>query len=150
MKTKFSGIATAEVVIQRGDETLTLTLSALPLGYQELVRAAFPAPEALKFVGGISRPLAPGDPGYAQAKAAESKWYADFTDILVAKSLGDVMDTPAPVLSVGMPRETVDAYVSAVRAEWSAANLHQGDREAIVEAFNALHTSRKPGELGKS
>jgi hypothetical protein len=141
LKKQFSSVASTVVKLQHGDEVLEIRIEAAPLGFGQMLARLFPVPAAPVYYpsGGAATPIPKGhaDPAlaakYAAWEAEASEHSSMTTDILVAISMGDAMDTPRPAMT---PGTDFRAYALAVRAEWEAAHLHLGDRMQLIHAYN--------------
>jgi hypothetical protein len=117
VKSKLTRPVSRTVTFSRGaldgpPEEMALTLHALPLGYTQFLERVFPQPTV--FLNGEPVP----DP------ARKSEWSYEVNLLCIAKALGDELDTAAPVAST---RDAWQVYATAVRAEFAAAGLVDGD-----------------------
>ncbi len=130
MKLSFKGPPQITVNLSRGDDALVITLTAIPLGYRELIETAFPAP--VVFVD--MKPTTPEGPAADQHTVRVSY-------IILARAIGpDVMDTREP--GPGSTPAQWAAYADAVKAEFSAAGFTLGEilylYEQVVETLETL------------
>lgn len=131
----FSAPASVEVVLVRGDETIVLRLTALPMGYAAYLERAYPQPTEV--VNGVRVALA----------ASAYDWRYDQNLLNVAKALGEQLDAKAPTSS---DPTAWSAYAKAVREELTAANLTEGHLLQLVKALHELHQIGGDGGRGKA
>ena len=122
----FSARASMIVHLSRGTETIELTLTAPPVGLYSWLRSAFPPPEV--FVNGSPRP----DEG------ALHEYHALLLYCRLAHAIGDALETRRPS---GRSRAEWQKYAEAVRAEFRAAHLNDGDILILMRALNTLEES---------
>lgn len=116
-------------------EELRLVLRQQPVGYAALLEEKF-YPPPIEYVNGKAQPLAP---------AAESAWRARLNLCLLARSLGDQLETPAP--GEKSKRSDWDLYATKVLKEFEEAGLVEGDLTHLFQEFFLL--SKGVGSLGK-
>lgn len=120
----FQAPATTTVALARGEESVTLTLSALPMGYAAHLERVYPQPTEM--VNGVRVPLT----------AATYDWRYDQNLLNVAKALGDQIDARPPTSS---DAKAWGEYARAIREELTAAHLTEGHLLQIVKALHELH-----------
>jgi len=136
----FTAHKATTVTLTRGDETIDFVLSPLPAGYFAALRSAFPKP--IQYVN--QKPA-----GEDSAKLAE--YFDLFGFLQLAKHLepSGVLDTKCPVLT--SPRPVVEKAARAIREEFRAAKLTDGEINRLVSAGVELNASADVMEdLGKS
>lgn len=117
---KLTKSVSTEVVIKRGDESVTLTVSALPLGYTQYLERVYPEPVLFK-----NGELVP-DP------ARRSEWTYECNLLCIARALGDQMDATPPTTG---DRDAWAQYARAVRAEFEDAGMVEGDLAEMIKGL---------------
>lgn len=130
----FSAAATHTVTLHRGAETVTLTLTALPMGYSAWLERVYPQPTEL--INGVRVSL----------DAVARDWRYDQNLLCIAKALGSQVDATAPTSSRA---DEWAAYAQRLRAEFSAAGLNDGDYVALANGLAACHRGAD-GEPGNA
>ena len=115
------------------ETSISLVVRPYPAGFPQWLVSVYPAP--VSYVNGEPVPDKVGAPTYA----------IRLNVLLLAKCLGDQLDTVAPA---GVAtREAWDSYAVAILGELGAANLVQGDIDALSDAM--ILVNRGAGRLGK-
>lgn len=112
-----------------------LTLSPWPLGYSAYIGRVFPPP--LVYVNGV--------PQESNEPHKRSEYDSDKSLILVAKCLGEQLDTQPPKSD---KKEEWAAYAKALRAEFAAAHFVEGDIATLINAANLINQGM--GRLGNA
>lgn len=125
MKRKPAPIASRQVVVSRpGQEPIAYTIAPLPIGYSQWLETVYPAP--VRFLN--------GEPVADSTKRAN--WSLEVNLMCIAKSLGDEMEAQPPAVA-GDVKAWSD-YAAAVRAEFGAAGLLDGELADFMTAINAM------------
>lgn len=124
----FKARASTIIELTRGSESVALEMTAPPVGYLSWLRSVFPAPE--QYINGKANP----DP------AAEHEYHALLLYCRLAAALrpSGAIDTPEPT---GASRHSWNSYAEAIRSEFRAANLSDGDVLILTRALNRLEES---------
>lgn len=138
MNRKFSAPLTRPVRLvhgskESGEEVIELVLSPLPLGYAQFVETVYPAPVEYRN----------GEPVEVVAKRGE--WQYEVNLLCIARALGSQVEASAPTTS---DRGSWATYAAAVRAEFTAAGLVEGDYVTLAQEL--ARCQRGAGALGKS
>lgn len=133
MKTTFSAPASTTVTLVRGEESVAIVLTALPMGYAAHLERTYPQPTEV--ANGVRVPVV----------GAAYEWRFDQNVLAVAKAMGDQLEAVAP----GISDPTAWAkYAKVVRDELTAAHLTEGHLLQLVKALNELHQGT--GDPGKA
>ncbi|MEL6347721.1 MAG: hypothetical protein AAFV53_31740 [Myxococcota bacterium] len=137
MKQKFTSIPSRTVEIARNGESITLTMTALPLGWIEHLSAMYPEP--VEYING------------EEVQRDDPEYWGLYGYLQLAKGLepSGELDTPAPQ---GGDRKMWDTYARAVREEFREAGLLAGDYAQLLEMLNDLSKTsvKKTPDLGKN
>jgi hypothetical protein len=128
VKQSFAPI-TKTVNLKHGDQTMTLVLRPLPLGYFQLTGMWIPEPSETptgRFVNMKPEMVPPSD----QAVADRNR---TLNMCRLGWSLGDQIDAPRP--ADGAPASEWHAYRDAVWAEFASAGLLESDVGKLMTAF---------------
>lgn len=121
MKQKLTKTVTRTATFTREGEEVTYTLHPLPIGYTEHLQRVYPAPVRVTSEGPVVDPDKRPD------------WMVDVNLMCIARSLGDEMSTPVPTAST---REEWSAYAAAIRAEFAASGLVEGEIATLATELN--------------
>lgn len=137
----FSAHPTRTVVLTHGGQSHSLVLSPPPIGYGEMLAELLPAPPAPRALPG--REVAPDL--LAAHALADTKHSTRRLMLVLAKCLGPELETQPPAGSASPGAWAT--YADAVQAEFVAANLLEGDIQALWIAVEEL--KRGLGDLPK-
>lgn len=115
------------------EASFTLVVRPYPAGFPQWLVSVYPSP--VSYVNGDPVPDKAGAPTYQ----------IRLNVLLLAKCLGDQLDAVAPAGAA--TREAWDAYAVGILGEFAAANLVQGDIDALSDAMTLVN--RGAGRLGK-
>lgn len=121
MKQKLTKTVTRTATFTREGEEVTYTLHPLPIGYTEYLQRVYTAPVRITSEGPVVDPDKRPD------------WMVDVNLMCIARSLGDEMITLAPTSSV---REDWSVYASALRSEFAASGLVEGEIATLATELN--------------
>ena len=127
MRSKFTGPKSETLTLTHGEESITLTLVAPPVGYASFVEAMLPDPVRTTFVNG--KPVESADPRAAEFR--DLRFY-----LMLAKAL-----EPSGELEAARKGEGAgawEAYARAVHAELQAAGFADEDHIHLMRAIGRL------------
>lgn len=124
MKIKIQPPPARVVTITRPNtDPVEVTLHPIPIGYMQHLETVYPQP--VRFVNGEPQP----DP------SRRSSWSIDTNLMVIARSMGDQMDTQPPTTSGAAEWA---AYAKAVRAEFDSAGFTDGEIADLVTALQSV------------
>lgn len=129
----------ATVVLTRGDSSLSFEVSPLPAGFRADLHAAFPPPR--RYVNGK-------DAGADDSRGIQ--WADLLGYAILAKALEPSGALSAPCVNLSMDRSVIEKQARAIRDEFRAANLTDGEVGELVKAVDGLNSDVTVADLGNS
>jgi len=133
MRSTFNAIPTSDVTLERPDgQEVTLTLHALPVGYQAMVRVEMPEPQLFRN----------GKPLGADGTKEHLYWHR-FSLILIAKALepGGEIEAKRDTFKRGSGDQTRigwEVYADAIEKEFIDAHFTQAEVQIIADAVSKV------------